>query len=75
MGAERKIVQNVGFRGKRHDNKILKVQISRLSFPATEPPDPRRVSEGFEKGVSEGVSEGFSKGFTRVLEGVSRGPF
>ena len=27
MGAERKIVQNAGFRGKRHDNKILKVQI------------------------------------------------
>ena len=38
-------------------------------IPATEPPDPRRVSEGSEKGVSEGVSEGFSKGFTRVLEG------
>ena len=26
-GAERKIVQNVIFRGKRHDNKILKVEI------------------------------------------------
>ena len=27
MGAERKIVQNAVFLGKRHDNKILKVQI------------------------------------------------
>ena len=26
-GAERKIVQNAIFRGKRHDNKILEVQI------------------------------------------------
>ena len=34
---------------------------SRRSFPATEPPDPRRVSEG--------VSEGFSKGYRRVLQG------
>ena len=55
---------------------------SRLSFPATEPPDPRRVSEGFNPRTPEGfqkgfrrVSEGFSKGFRRVLEGVSRGPF
>ena len=28
LGAERKIVPNAVFRGKRHDNKILKVQIS-----------------------------------------------
>ena len=42
---------------------------SRLSFPATEPLDPRKVPEGFEKGVSERVSEGFYKGFARVLEG------
>ena len=42
-------------------------QESRLSFPATEPPDPRRVSEG--------VSEGFSKGFRRVLEGSSADVF
>ena len=48
--------------------------ISRLSLLATEPPDPRRVSEGFQNGVSEGVSEGFSKGFSRVLEGVSLKP-
>ena len=27
MGAERKSSKNAGFRGKRHDNKILKVQI------------------------------------------------
>ena len=27
MGAERKIVQNAVLRGKRHDNKILKLQI------------------------------------------------
>ena len=27
MGAERKSVQNAAFRGKRHDNRILKVQI------------------------------------------------
>ena len=36
---------------------------SRLSFPATGPPDPGRVSEECQKGVSEGVSEGFLKGF------------
>ena len=27
LGTERKIIQNAVFRGKRHDNKILKVQI------------------------------------------------
>ena len=32
------------------------------SFPATEPPDPRRASAGFLKGVSGGVFEGFLKG-------------
>ena len=35
--------------------------VSRLSFPATEPPDPRRVSEGSLKGSL--------KGFRRVFEG------
>ena len=44
---------------------------SRLSFPATEPPDPRRVPEEFLKGF---LKESL-KGFRRVLEGVSRGPF
>ena len=34
---------------------------SRLSFPATGPPDPGNVSEG----VSEGVFEGSLKGFRR----------
>ena len=33
-------------------------------IPATEPPDPRRSSEGFLKGSL--------KGFPRVFEGVSR---
>ena len=47
------------------------IQSSRLSFAAAEPPDPRRVSEGLEKGVSEG----FSQGFTGVLEGSSADPF
>ena len=50
---------------------------SRLSFPATEPPDQksfRKVSEGVSEGVPEGVSEGFSKGFRRVLEGSSADP-
>ena len=33
MGAERKIVQNAGFfRGKRHDNEILKVQVLGADF-------------------------------------------
>ena len=43
---------------------------SKLSFPATAPPDPRRVSEGFLKaslkgslkGSLNGVSEAFLKG-------------
>ena len=51
----------------RRESAGMATLTSRLSFPATEPRDPRRVSEGFEKGVSEGVSEGFSKGFRRVL--------
>ena len=65
FGGEKKLLESVG--------EIF--LSSRLSFPATEPPDPRRVSEGVSEGVSERVSEGFSKGFTRVLEGVCRGPF
>ena len=36
---------------------------SRLSFRATGPPDPGRVSEGVSEGVSEAVSEGFLEGF------------
>ena len=32
---------------------------SRLSFPATGPPDPGRVSEGFEKGSLKGSLKGF----------------
>ena len=47
---------------------------SRLSFPATGPPDPGRVSERLQKGSQNGVSEGSLKGFLkpfrRVLEGV-----
>ena len=37
------------------------VLLSRLAFPATEPPDPRRVYEGVSEGVYEGVSKGFLK--------------
>ena len=55
--------------------------MAQLSFPATEPSDPRRVSEGFQKGfrrvsegIFEGVSERFSKGSRRVLEGFQKGP-
>ena len=29
-------------------------EVSRLSFPATGPPDPGRVSEGFQKGSLKG---------------------
>ena len=32
---------------------------SRLSFPSTEPPDPRRVSEGFQKGSLKVSLKGF----------------
>ena len=32
---------------------------SRLSFPATGPPDPGRVSEGFQKGSLKGSLKGF----------------
>ena len=42
-------------------NFMLVLKGSRLSFPGTEPPDPKRVSEG--------VSKGSLKGFRRVLEG------
>ena len=45
------------------------MHVSQLSFPATEPPDPRRVSEGFPKGFLKGSLKGSLKGFRRVLEG------
>ena len=41
---------------------------SRLSFPATDPPDPRRVSEAFQKGFLKGSL----KGFRRVSEGFQK---
>ena len=44
---------------------------SRLSFPATGPPDPVRVSEGFQKGSLKGSQKGSLKGF---LKGFRRGP-
>ena len=49
-------------------------------IPATERPDPRRVSEGLQKGSLKGPLKGSPKGFRRAseildLEGVSRGPF
>ena len=37
--------------------------VSRLSFPATGPPDPGRVLRRVLEGFSEGVSEGFFEGF------------
>ena len=37
----------------------LETQGSRLSFPATGPPDPGRVSEGFQKGSLKGSVKGF----------------
>ena len=45
--------------------RLLGLQDSRLSFPATEPPDRRRVPEGFQKGSVKGSL----KGFRRVVEG------
>ena len=36
------------------NRKELDTLVSRLSFPATGPPDPGRVSEGFEKGSLKG---------------------
>ena len=47
---------------------------SKLSFPATEPLDSRKVSEGFQRGSEGGLGRVFD-GFRRVLEGASRGPF
>ena len=47
-GAERKIVQNAVFRGKRHDNKILKVQIllsKNLFVVAQSPKQPLSLPE------------------------------
>ena len=55
-----------------HSIRFISVRFgldSRLSFPATEPPDPRRVSEGFEKGSPKGCPKGSQKGLRRVLEG------
>ena len=48
-GAERKIVQNAFFRGKRHDNKILKVKmlLSRNFVVMAQAP---KLSEGSENG-------------------------
>ena len=42
-------------------------------FLLQNPPDPRRVSEGFQKGFLKGSLKGFSKGFRRVLEGFQKG--
>ena len=53
-----------------HPNVSVGPLASRLSFPATGPPDTGRVSEGFQKGSLKG----FRRGLWRVLEGVSRGP-
>ena len=44
---------------------VAECLVSRLSFPATEPPDSRRVSEGSQKGFLKGSL----KGSRRVLEG------
>ena len=56
MGAERKIVQNDVFRGKRHDKKILKVKIlvSRNSVVVAQAPTTfaqRSAQDRIEKEV------------------------
>ena len=48
---------------------------SRRSFPATETPDPRRASEGFQKGSLKGSLKGFRRVLEGVLEGSSADPF
>ena len=55
---------------------------SRLSFPAPDFPDPRRVPEGFQKGFLKGslkgsrrVSEGFQKGSPEDPSKTLRKPF
>ena len=45
MGAERKIVQNTVFLGKRHDNKILKVQMLLSKHLVVIAPAPSLVAE------------------------------
>ena len=53
------------------DREVVLQAISQntLSFPATEPPDPRRVSEGFQREFLKGSL----KGFRRVSEGFQKG--
>ena len=46
----------------RLDGSPLKTLESKLSFPATGPPDPRRVFEGFLKVSLKGSLKGFLKG-------------
>ena len=77
MGAERKIVQNAVFRGKRHDNKLLKVQmlLSRnfvvmAQAPSMKKKNPPRTKEPFSL-------EMFILGleFSFSLENFNPGPF
>ena len=56
---------------KRARSQVRKTRKVKTCIPATEPPDPRRVSEG----VFEGVSEGFFKGFEGVSRRTLQNPF
>ena len=46
-----------------------------ILFPATEPPDPGRVSEGVSGGVSEGFLKGFRRGQPRTSSKTLLKPF
>ena len=47
---------------------------SRLSFPATGPPDPGRVSEGYQKGSLKGSLKGFWRGQPRTPSKTLQSP-
>ena len=53
----------IGGQSSHQEGQGIESLVSRLSFPATGPPDPGRVLEGVSEGVSEGSLKGFLKGF------------
>ena len=60
-GADRKIVQNAIFRGKRHDNKILKVEILLSRNFVVMAQAPRKCTRNAHGSVHEDVHANLHK--------------
>ena len=62
-------------RSSKDFGATLRWLASRLSFPATGPPDPGRVSEGFLQGSLKGFLKGFRRGQPRTPSKILQKPF